>query len=112
MRRPCIEAGCPRFARGGPRGARCPGCQRRWDRVRNREAGRRAYQDPAYRGYPLAGRYCIDCGTRNDLTRDHIVELHEGGTNEIGNIVVRCRSCNSKKSAKRRREAKNFSSTG
>lgn len=44
------------------------------------------------------GSKCVYCG-RGDLklTRDHIVPLSRGGTNDISNIVPACRSCNSRK---------------
>ena len=33
----------------------------------------------------------------NQLTKDHIIPLAEGGTNDIGNIVPACRKCNMSK---------------
>lgn len=46
---------------------------------------------------------CPACGEREPkikLTRDHIVPLARGGSNNIENIQPLCRSCNSKKHAK------------
>jgi 5-methylcytosine-specific restriction endonuclease McrA len=40
---------------------------------------------------------CAYCGETRNLTRDHIVPLARGGTNNINNIVPACASCNSSK---------------
>lgn len=101
--RPCIEVGCLRMARGGPRGSRCTPCQRAWDRERNARAGRAAYRDPVYRAVSVKGMRCVDCGTFEDVTKDHVIELHEGGGNAADNIEPRCRPCNAKKSNRIRR---------
>jgi 5-methylcytosine-specific restriction endonuclease McrA len=45
---------------------------------------------------------CFYCGKKSrHLTKDHIVPLLLGGTNDIGNIVPACRLCNRKKYTKR-----------
>ena len=51
------------------------------------------------------GRRCTYCG-RNDigLTRDHVIPLTRGGSDDISNIVPSCRSCNSRKGTKTREE--------
>lgn len=46
------------------------------------------------------GAVCRKCGSINDLTIDHIMPLSNGGTNDIKNLQVLCRSCNSKKGTK------------
>lgn len=46
------------------------------------------------------GAICKKCGSTDDLTIDHIVPVSRGGTNDMGNLQVLCRSCNSKKSSK------------
>jgi len=43
------------------------------------------------------GGKCIQCGTKEDITVDHIIPLSKGGSNHISNLQPLCRSCNSKK---------------
>lgn len=43
---------------------------------------------------------CVTCGTREDLTVDHIHPVSKGGTNDMENLRTLCRSCNSRKGAK------------
>ena len=43
---------------------------------------------------------CLCCGAVGDLTRDHVVPLVKGGSNDIGNIQPLCRPCNSRKGTK------------
>lgn len=40
---------------------------------------------------------CANCGSKEDMTIDHIVELCYGGTHEESNLQALCRSCNIKK---------------
>lgn len=40
---------------------------------------------------------CAYCASSEDLTRDHVVPLCRGGSNQISNIVPACNSCNSRK---------------
>lgn len=40
---------------------------------------------------------CAYCGEKisiDDMQVDHVVPLHCGGTNEIGNLLPSCRACN------------------
>jgi 5-methylcytosine-specific restriction protein A len=41
--------------------------------------------------------WCSRCGSKNDLTADHILSLANGGSNILENIMVLCRKCNSSK---------------
>lgn len=40
------------------------------------------------------GGRCLRCGSRGDLTVDHIVPLSLGGSNTIDNVQPLCRTCN------------------
>jgi len=44
--------------------------------------------------------YCEKKFEKSDLTMDHILALGRGGSSNKGNVVVCCKSCNSKKSHK------------
>jgi len=46
------------------------------------------------------GNKCKKCGSKNNLTIDHIVPFSKGGTTEINNLQTLCKKCNRKKGAK------------
>lgn len=46
------------------------------------------------------GNACFYCKARGNLTRDHMIPIKRGGTDDISNIVPACRSCNSRKNAR------------
>lgn len=46
------------------------------------------------------GEICAQCGSREDLTIDHIHPRALGGDHEDDNLRVLCRSCNSRKGAR------------
>lgn len=46
------------------------------------------------------GPFCATCGTTRNLTIDHIRPVAHGGTDDLENLRVLCRSCNSRKHAK------------
>jgi 5-methylcytosine-specific restriction endonuclease McrA len=103
MNKPCLEEDCPRMAAPGK--SRCAPCHRAWrrprERARNALPSRQAYRDPGYRGYPVAGRLCAlqlpGICTTWATTRDHIVPLEQGGSNDHSNLQPACRECNSAK---------------
>lgn len=46
---------------------------------------------------PAGDRECAYCGTRHELTRDHIIPRSRGGTDDPSNLVWACRNCNAAK---------------
>ena len=53
------------------------------------------------------GYACQYCGRQsNDLTRDHVVPRHRGGTHTWDNLVTACKACNHRKGGKFLDEAK------
>jgi HNH endonuclease len=43
------------------------------------------------------GGRCVECGSQKSLQYDHILPLAMGGSNALGNLELRCASCNQKK---------------
>lgn len=50
--------------------------------------------------YQRDGRCCLECGTADDLTLDHIYPWSLGGPDTDENLRTLCRPCNSRKGAK------------
>lgn len=65
----------------------------RYDFVRLRKA---RYEELAKRN----GEYCQWCGATSGLSVDHIIAVANGGGNELDNLQLLCRSCNSRKGAR------------
>ena len=40
---------------------------------------------------------CFSCGTKDNITVDHIIPIAKGGLHKIGNLLPLCKSCNSSK---------------
>jgi 5-methylcytosine-specific restriction endonuclease McrA len=45
----------------------------------------------------LSQNPCFYCGSKKQLTVDHVVAIARGGVDSIGNLVSACKSCNSQK---------------
>ena len=43
---------------------------------------------------------CVHCQTKENLTIDHKIPVSKGGSDNIRNLQILCKSCNSKKGAK------------
>ena len=46
------------------------------------------------------GPHCKACGTTDNLTVDHIIPMSRGGSDDIDNLQLLCRRCNSRKGAR------------
>lgn len=56
--------------------------------------------------YKRDNHECVYCGSKKDLTLDHVLPKSRGGTNEWTNLVTSCFKCNLKKSNRTPEEAK------
>ena len=107
--RPCLD--CGRSVRGRPR---CRDCEAKRDQAKHaRRPGQNLAAETKRKRLMVAehratiGDWCPGWERRGahpsaDLTADHAVEVAAGGA-EAGPLVVRCRSCNSARSANIRR---------
>ena len=53
-----------------------------------------------FKVYERDGFKCVYCGSRKDLSCDHVTAESKGGATTEGNLVTCCKSCNSKKKTK------------
>ena len=53
---------------------------REWERIRTQV-------------FERDGHRCADCRRAGRLEAHHMLELHRGGTNDLGNLKTLCRSC-------------------
>jgi len=51
------------------------------------------------------GNACVYCGSKKDLTLDHVIPKSRGGRDSWENLVTCCSKCNSKKADKTPKEA-------
>lgn len=50
--------------------------------------------------YERDGFKCVYCGSRKDLSCDHVKAESKGGATDKGNLVTSCKPCNSRKKTK------------
>ena len=60
----------------------------------------RRYRAHKERVFMRDGRQCRYCGSDENLHIDHIISRKRGGTHDLENLQVLCRSCNLSKSSK------------
>lgn len=79
-----------------------------WERVREAERNEncRPYFWNTFRQEALTrdGRRCTQCGSGKSLEVHHIVPIHAGGTNELGNLTTLCHRCHASLHADERRK--------
>lgn len=91
--KPCLTCGEPSEA------TRCPDCRPKDTRPRDRvtRTNNARWKNLSRRLRRLQP-FCNHCGTADDLTVDHIIELEDGGEPyALDNLQVLCRSCNTRK---------------
>lgn len=56
--------------------------------------------------YKRDGHQCVYCGSRRELTLDHVIPKSRGGSNSWTNLVTSCQKCNLKKADRTPEEAR------
>jgi hypothetical protein len=70
------------------------------------ERGRRTWSKAHYASvFARDGQSCRYCGAASDLSIDHVRPRCRGGSDDPGNLVVACMSCNRRKGARLPEEA-------
>ncbi|WP_225075316.1 HNH endonuclease [Streptomyces sp. CoT10] len=91
---------CSACKRLRPLGTSCPCRKRRYAPKASNPRAKGKY-DWAWRKARAAAiaqqPWCSVCGSVDDLTGDHRLPLSMGGSNDVSNIDVKCRSCNSRR---------------
>jgi 5-methylcytosine-specific restriction protein A len=88
----CIEPGCPLITSS----TRCPAHERAYQQAREERPGRADRHDRTLKRIPSTG-ICHICGLPGADTRDHVLPLAAGGTNDPSNVLPAHRACNSRK---------------
>jgi len=68
--------------------------------IRNRLISGKAFSLTAKEISRLYEMPCYNCGSKENLSIDHIIPLSRGGSHSIGNLMTLCRTCNSSKGKK------------
>ena len=66
----------------------------------------RGFRANRSRIYKRDNHECVYCGSKKDLTLDHVIPKSKGGSNEWTNLVTSCFKCNLKKGNKTPEEAR------
>jgi len=99
LARRCLDCGQRASA------SRCAGCQRRREHSRNQGPAQRARlsvsRQQRQRVYRRDGHRCLDCGSSDELTLDHLVPLalEVKAHYRDDELATRCRRCNAAKGA-------------
>jgi 5-methylcytosine-specific restriction endonuclease McrA len=83
------------YAKAHPEAKRLQEQKRRVRKLNNGE-----FQILAKETNRLLSSPCANCGSKEDITLDHIIPISRGGRHSIGNLQALCRTCNSSKNAK------------
>ena len=43
---------------------------------------------------------CLECGSKENLTIDHVIPKSKGGTDRSNNLITLCERCNKRKGSK------------